>query len=948
MKRRVMTLALGFLAFGHTATAADQRADVVVYGDHQPPLTRNGAQFVSPFVQREDLDPPVMDPETRIRLEVVPGLKNPKGSVGWGIAAWGKYVLFGNYDEGISFFGQMIDDQRIGIFDTESKNFCQLDLAPGSTNAGVENIVVADPGARRTRLYFQGIGGLPGVFGYIEGDLDAADPCSQWPVTLITHQALNAASPPFRPACQSTFCGFDGMALLKHDTLTDTQTLVLHNWNGLRIAVVRVDGQGTLSVPAVYMLPLWKPPAANGACFHLRPVILPAVDPTKEGRFASGFDITCTTAPGEPDCAPYLSMCPGTGGASCSPGETCPQYYCSSSYAPCTPGAPGTCLGQGSCINSCASIHPGRLCSASGAHCAYDTDCPPGCPGGACILGICLGGTRAGLVCESCLCGSGQPIQEFQFNEGTTTPPTIPPSISTTSALFQTSTDARNSIPGSYTDDGALWVHEYKLPFGNPNRLAYFAKTIFGERAYYKLGDPAGTEAHTPSVSFIFEASHFFTGRPHNALQVGQATFFAGRVSVQRALKGFQPGTWVQDTSYKTALGADILPAEPRRCTAGTNADAACTVNQDCPGGTCQVNELAVGEEPKANLAFGGSPPSLWGATRWTDLARKHGDLNAYLHRIPVWSFLPGTFTPGVPASTRPGTVWTSNASCATTNCDRLWVFAEHDGVLSYRTRDDGVWGAWFALPANVTLVGGVSPVTFDGTVEVFGRASDGLVYSTQLTSALDCSRPPSVLEPSPPVCTWAQWTAVPGSPVTDREPAATVYAIFGPYLAVRRMSDGKVAFAFRNAGTWTGWNVVPGTLVTDAAPAIAWNPGGSPFGGSVWIVVRDQSDGSFKYTSILWQTASSWTSVPGTGAVLPWATAPGAVWDGARMRVFGVKGAWPNWVYEMTYDNIAWDSAWRQVFGEIQSVVQSSPTAVNGDVNLLTYWFGLQEQLAK
>jgi hypothetical protein len=103
---------------------AGPRADIVVYADHQPPpITTN------PFSAQEDPD----DPITKILLERVPGLYNPLGSQSWEVEAWGKYVLLSNYDEKGGGLFQNIVDQRIGVFDTEKKTFCQLDLDPTTT-----------------------------------------------------------------------------------------------------------------------------------------------------------------------------------------------------------------------------------------------------------------------------------------------------------------------------------------------------------------------------------------------------------------------------------------------------------------------------------------------------------------------------------------------------------------------------------------------------------------------------------------------------------------------------------------------------------------------------------------------------------------------------------------------------------------------------------------------
>ena len=168
-------------------TWASPRADIVVYADHQPPpITTN------PFVAQEDAD----DPATNILLEAVPGLYDPLGTITWSIEAWGKYVLLAPYDEAGGGLFANIADQRIGVFDTEKKTFCQLDIDPNAVvNAGVEWLAVATPALRQSRIYFQGFGDP--TFGWIEGDLDNPNPCDPmtgWSIVRFTAADLDAAA----------------------------------------------------------------------------------------------------------------------------------------------------------------------------------------------------------------------------------------------------------------------------------------------------------------------------------------------------------------------------------------------------------------------------------------------------------------------------------------------------------------------------------------------------------------------------------------------------------------------------------------------------------------------------------------------------------------------------------------------------------------------------------
>jgi hypothetical protein len=60
---------------------------------------------------------------TRVRVKgaAAGDMKMPAGTMPWGIAVWGKYVLVGNYDEQASGVFQNIADQRIGVFDMETR-----------------------------------------------------------------------------------------------------------------------------------------------------------------------------------------------------------------------------------------------------------------------------------------------------------------------------------------------------------------------------------------------------------------------------------------------------------------------------------------------------------------------------------------------------------------------------------------------------------------------------------------------------------------------------------------------------------------------------------------------------------------------------------------------------------------------------------------------------------
>lgn len=323
--RRSVACGLGAMLLACLArdtAAVDGPADVVVYANKVPAQKSTGGAFENPFDEGS----------TRIVVEPITSpvpLRYPKGASGWGLATWAKYVFLANYEEGAAGAAQppyvFIDDQRMGVFDTELRRFCEIDVDPAvAANATVSWIGIAEPTARKTRVYFIGYVSsaplpdppyLPAAFGYVEADLDR-DPCQPydpgsatagWHVVGFTAKNLNdkaaAASLPY--PCDHTcifgcrnWCDWDGMSVL------DRNTVVVGNWLGTRISAIRVaDDPGganpldLLSVPAVYPLPFWQPGGPGTGCYLMRPVNRAAVDYTRtdpnDRRFTWAFDVSC-------------------------------------------------------------------------------------------------------------------------------------------------------------------------------------------------------------------------------------------------------------------------------------------------------------------------------------------------------------------------------------------------------------------------------------------------------------------------------------------------------------------------------------------------------------------------------------------------------------------------------------------------------------------------------
>jgi hypothetical protein len=166
-----------------TATAASDPADIVVYGDQ--PLTfrdgnpNNNNQFPSDGgIWTYKAKP--SDPLTRLKFRDVPTLRNPLGVFPDRIGSFGKFILLGN-SESTSLSGNP-RASSVGILDSESKYYCDLPLDPAYPNSN-NNVQTANPIGRRSRIFLAPgnklhAPGLPEmVFGFIEADLDAADPC---------------------------------------------------------------------------------------------------------------------------------------------------------------------------------------------------------------------------------------------------------------------------------------------------------------------------------------------------------------------------------------------------------------------------------------------------------------------------------------------------------------------------------------------------------------------------------------------------------------------------------------------------------------------------------------------------------------------------------------------------------------------------------------------------
>jgi hypothetical protein len=885
-----------------TSTGATDSADVVVYADHVPAMTQSNTPFVNPFT--DPIEAPD-DTPTRILVSTSPGLRLPLGSSNWGAAAWGKYVLIGNYDEGANGVFQVIEDQRVGVFDSETHAFCELDIDPDEDrNGSVQFLVVANPGAQQTRIYFEGIAGTTGPsFGYIEADMSNPNPCDAvtgWNVVRFTAADLNAAAPPSTPACPESDCGFDGLSLI------DPTTVQLNGWRRNRVLVVRV-GAGVLDDVWVHPLPYWNPIESN-ACFHLLPVGRAAVDPTRppnDVRFASMFDTQCfeydPAAPQPAGCAPFIGMCP-LSGASCTVGTTCAgQGYCEktflgSQYA-CDDDADcdfeffcGVHPNLGACRHDCKPIHPARVCSGNTSqHCSADNNCASG---------------------QRCICNKPftHPGQEYRFDGNAITP---------TSVLFQPAQNASVSPLGRYDSLGNLWV-DATSQTGSPYPGV--------PALYFRQGNGHAYDstisislAVPPNQAIPFEAANIYQV-PIDINQLGNDMYMIGSRSLQRARLGFSG--WALDASYKLSLGFTVLPSEAHVCTPEPScANTYCDDEHPCASGSCVPAGDAVGPFPKFILPNGGSPNALWSTASFT--TTNGTAKNLYLFRIPVATNVPDGASGALGGeNVRPAIAWSG---------DRLWMVAEHNGALKYRVRDDGFWSAWQSFTVPITAKGAAAVAASATGVEVFVRSTaDSKVYGAILANPT-CTPGPG--------CSWSGWTLVSGSPVATHDPAVTFKGVTQPTLVVRG-SDGVLRYSQRFVGVWSSWTAMTG-LVAEDAPSVAWNP----VDGSSWVVARESGTGSIRYSRILSNTTFTAWADAGTGGAVAWRAAPAIAWNGAQMRVFAPANAFPNTMYQTVWDGTSWGS-WRPLVSGSGATRQAAVADVNGEINVVSYWFtsGAQE----
>ena len=92
-----------------------------------------------------------------------------------------------------------------------------------------------------------------------------------------------------------------------------------------------------------------------------------------------------------------------------------------------------------------------------------------------------------------------------------------------------------------------------------------------------------------------------------------------------------------------------------------------------------------------------------------------------------------------------------------------------------------------------------------------------------------------------------------------------------------------------------------------------------------------------------------TWQALP-TSGIEPWGTTPAAIFDGTIVRVFAADATFPNYVSQVTWSQTSgWDT-WKNIYSLGQATVQPVAALMNGDVDLVSYWYtlGMFDQLVK
>ncbi len=871
-------LSASFLTVIVSAPATSQ--EVIVYGDHQPTYFTDGRSFEAPFVFRDSPG----DRDSRVSFETVPGLRKPLGTNNWGQAAYGKYLLGGTHNPpaggrcpddlgDICTFDNWVEDHLINIFDSEEKDNCMLDVTGPAVirnQASSRTLITASPDQRHSRIYFAGRFG-DWAFGYIEADLDQPDPCS-WRVVQVTQAMLDAGRTPGEVA--SSF-EYDGLNILRHEESTTdpygVDYVLLPNWWGHRVSVVRVDSTGVNTLDT-YVLPPMGPPAicddpnsrvecVSVACpgttcgltcpIHRRPVQLPQVDRTRP-RNDQRFTLFYETYQAFP------ILYPGP----CGLGVGAQEFRIDLDALTPTIGATSRMFYPAADPTNVQSHHPSGL--------------------------------------------------DYDSNGGLWTNDRVPDPTRARPGLYQVKQVGDTCVINGVT-----------IPVTAGSRFV-------GEHCYYDTSEPNDFTRVDSDQVFPVDQDP-----PTNAnvypVQVSDTTYFLTSRSIQRAQASGRSWNLESPQDFKVGLPTEMLPAEARKCAHPTDEGRPCVCPDDTKVGEECLDAVHCGEDASPPLCVprdeseygggggtrllvvGGSPKSLW-SPQMAYAARPvfppYAASNFYWNRVPIQTKIPDGTTTG-----RVGLAW---------NGERLWMAARRTNGLQFRVRDAGLWSEWYALPANGAVAGGVSVIATSQRVEIFARVGNAIQTTHLVSSNLDCV---------PEDCVWTNWSTVSisGSVTPTSDPAVAYEDGIKPFFVVRG-SDRKLYYAQAGAGAASQvWRQIPG-LLTEYAPSVTWHaaerrfwvaardrrdglirvariaPGMAPTG---WQSVA-------KHSSLDWQTAP--TILWDGSQIRLFASQTGSPY---WIYQSSYQGEWSPWDWVRSWANSAAQSAAASVNGDVTLVSQ-------------------------
>jgi hypothetical protein len=958
--RGVAAAMFGVAALGiASANATNLPADIVVYGEQRSSF-RDGNAATNPFPSsggifeyHHDAD----DPVTRLKFRDIPGLANELGQFPHGIATFGKYVLLGN---GATLsVGGTASVRSIGIFDTETKMYCNLDI-PTANPVGTPYLAVANPNSRQSRILF-GSGTPDPVFGYILADLDG-DACT-WPIVTADVTEFNGSVPPICPTPPNSgpICAFDGFVLLAHqednpDDEFGTDFVAVSDYWRNRTAVVQVDVSAIRAI-ATYDIPPFTPPNGGGICYTSaqahRPVsdFVPIETDTRNGdwRFLYSYD----AFPVQVFDTPPPAACAGTVHGFCpqdwypseashqAKGNACPNggagpcvhKYCKQNPKMDCTSNPNACIVDlgplgtfdlGPCQDTCVQKSDAFVCTTTNKQCLTD----PNEPGYFCY---------PNETCDVAIKKVEAPSQELRYVRATNT-------LGPSSPKFYSGT-GNGGNPLGTASTGAVYDSARSLWVNGVNQLLVYRVNANGEHDFFDdtPGDTAVVVAPDDMVPYEVLSTNPYLP---TTTQIGNRMYIADAGSLQLAqdtIFGWLP---VSPSTFKVGfaylpgylgsgdpLAPTSLPLDPRRC---QSSKLACNTTADCSD--CQLlgENGIVAPVLLSNgkyIEAGGAPTSIWTQSGYNQRVNPlEGDpplaqTAKFLLRVPVTNTLPDN------ASTiRPSIAWDG---------ERLWLVAEHNGQLKYRIRNGGQWSGWYSLaPNNLTpVVAGVAVIADTTSVRIYARDSSGRVLEKKLSTALNC-QPDDAIGVG---CDWGNWTqlpAIPGGLTTSTDIAAT-YAGSNPLVAVRA-SDNTIQAILGTPGFGTAsWTRIGALMATDLAPTVTYHVPG----GQVWIAAKLAGSQILKYSRINPTTPLTWTSwdnVQLTGAPSAFAAAPGIVSDGTTVRVIVPDSAQTVW--QVANDGSGW-SGWRK--SPAGGLAGRQPVAANvfGEIDLVTMWAGTIQQ---